>query len=346
MIKGDLRSVVCRTNVQFARMVEAAILPFPDGRLYLAYSEGERADHIDGGMPEGNIRIMGRWSPDEGESWSAPFVVKDFDGTPNAMEPSFLHLTTGQVLQTFMERATYTQSGDSFAGMRILKSYSDNDCATWSEPEEITDYGSMFFTTNDRLLSLSTGRVILPAVIGPNLTSVRAWLSDDQGISWRAGTGAVHAPQGISYGYPIAAELSDGRVALFLVNSTGRMHIAQSNDGGETWSEVDETGIEPCPAPFMVRRLPASTDLLLVWNHHTQRTNLSIAISHDDAQSWTTFRVIEAQDRWPLERTWCYPSLAFMNNYAHLTYYERSADPTTKARFDLIYRRLPLDSIR
>ena len=83
-----IKTVVCPATPETPRMVEAALLPFDDGRLYLVYSAGARADHIDGGMPEGELRLMGKWSRDAGASWSEPFVVREYEGIPNAMEPT------------------------------------------------------------------------------------------------------------------------------------------------------------------------------------------------------------------------------------------------------------------
>ena len=65
-------------------------------------------------------------------------------------------------------------------------------------------------------------------------------------------------------------------------------------------------------------------------------------MSSDDAGSWKNHRLLEAQRDWPLSRTWCYPSVAFMNDHAHVTYYEKRAHPTAGAHFELIYRRLPI----
>ena len=112
MPKGELRTTIVPASVETPRNVEAAILPFQDGRLYLVYSAGERADHVDGGMPSGEIRLKGRWSYDEGDSWSEPFLVREMPGVPNVMEPSFLHLQDHRVLQVYMQRDTYVPNGN------------------------------------------------------------------------------------------------------------------------------------------------------------------------------------------------------------------------------------------
>ena len=293
-------------------------------------------------MPQGAIRIMGKWSRDEGESWSEPFVVRECAGVPNAMEASFLRLRSGRVLMEYMQRDTYVAGGDSQAGMYPMITHSDDECVTWSEPSPITGDENIYFSTNDRLLPLRTGRIVLPVLTGPDLTSVRVWFSDDEGATWGKGAAAIEASEGVRYGYPIAAELVDGRVAMFLVNSTGRIHVAHSEDGGDTWSPVVESGPEPCPATFMVRRLPESQDLLLIWNNHTQRVNLTAAVSRDSGETWADYRLLVPQERWPARRTLCFPSVAFLNGCAHMTWYASRPHPDTGAMFDLIYRRVPV----
>lgn len=86
--------------------VESGIFPLDDGCLYLAYTVGERSDYVEGEMPEGAIKIMGKWSGDQGESWSEPFLVREYSGVLNAMEPSFVRFPSGRVLQTYMRRDT------------------------------------------------------------------------------------------------------------------------------------------------------------------------------------------------------------------------------------------------
>ncbi len=337
MNSNEISTVVCPASLETCRMVEAAILPFDDGRLYLAYSAGERASFADG-----EIRIMGRWSHDEGESWSKPFLIRECAGKPNVMEPSFLRLLSGRILQAYMRRDGYLPDGEFFGDLYPMITCSDDECKTWSEPRRITGGENIYFSTNDRLVSLGMGRIILPVLTAPAMTSVRAWLTDDEGMTWRAGAGSIQAADGVTYGYPMAAELADGTVAMFLVNSTSSIHVAHSSDGGDTWTLVSESGPVPCPAPVMVRRIPDSPDLLLIWDNHTQRTNLTAAVSRDNGQTWTNYRLLEEQEGWPVLRPHAYPSLAFMNGYAHMTWYECHSHPETGSMFDLIYRRLPI----
>jgi hypothetical protein len=145
-------------------------------------------------------------------------------------------------------------------------------------------------------------------------------------------------------GYPSLVELHDGRIAMFITPFDGGIQICHSSDRGETWTAAEATGPEPVSGTFGVSRLPDSSDLLLVWNNHPQRTNLTSAISRDGGVTWSNFRLLERQDGWPAQKRWAFPSIAFANGCAHLTYYERSGDLKNQpdASFDLVYRRVDL----
>ena len=342
MEANEIRTVVCPGSLETPRNVESVILPFDDGRLYLVYTAGERADHIEGGMPEGEIRLRGKWSNDQGESWSEPFLVRECLGAPNAMEASLVRLSGGRVLMSYMQRDTYVNGGDSFGKMYPMFTFSNDQCQSWSDPARMTGSESQYFTTNDRFITLGTGRILLPVVMAPDMTSIHVWISDDDGMAWRKSEGSLQAPDGVRYSYPIVVDLADGNVALLLQNSTGQLHLAHSSDGGDTWSLRSQDGPAPCPATCNASRLPDSSDLLLIWNNHPQRTNLTSAISRDNGLTWTNYRLLEAQQSWPVLHRFAFPSISFLNGKAHMTWYERRPHPETGAVFDLIYRRLPI----
>ena len=162
MDSEDISTIVCPASLERCRMVEAAIHPFEDGRLYLAYSSGESAS-----FTRGDIRIMGKWSHDSGESWSEPFLIRACEGKANAMEPSFLQLTSGRVLQEYQQRDGHFTGDERFGNLHPMITWSDDECLTWSEPKSISGDGMPYFSTNDRLVQLSTGRIILPVLISP-----------------------------------------------------------------------------------------------------------------------------------------------------------------------------------
>jgi hypothetical protein len=67
-----------------------------------------------------------------------------------------------------------------------------------------------------------------------------------------------------------------------------------SIDGGDTWSPIENTGLQSPVSPASIKRIPSTGNLLLVWNDHTHiapaqrnnRTPLTVAISTDDGKTW------------------------------------------------------------
>ena len=360
---NEIDRAVCPASSSHSRQTEASILPFDDGRLFLAYTDFCGPVWLD----RGTAQIMGKWSHDEGETWSEPFLVQENIGNINVMGASLLRLSSGRVLLSFMrkdfeplgeegkEMATVhkpdTPTEDARYPEGLLHQMvkcSDDECQTWSAPTQVTQGDTYWCSANDRLLRLSTGRILMP--IGEHETNFHVWFSDDDGATWTKSRGVPELPNGANYhksghkmyGEPAVVELSDGTIAMFIRNSSGRIHIAHSGDRGETWSLFDTDGPNTCNAPCIVKRVPDSGDLLLIWNNNAVRTNLTAAISRDSGRMWRDYRLLEEQEDWPISRSYAYPSLAFLNGNAHITYWETHVHPRAERLFHLVYRRLPL----
>src|SRR5262249_50426168 len=131
-----------------------------------------------------------------------------------------------------------------------------------------------------------------------------------------------------------------------------------SKDGGIRWTPPRRVAVAASYAPPMIVRIPATGDLLLVWNQALpeeilaglHRHRLSTAISADEGESWGHFRNLESLDdrtrlnvpppqvyrmadykyKSPIDRTRyphapgclriCYPTVAFHGNEAAFTY--------------------------
>jgi sialidase-1 len=332
---GEISMVVCPASPRHCRQTEASILPFDDGRLYLAYTDFYGGDWHD----RGPARIMARWSHDEGHTWSAPMLVQENIGRLNVMEASLLRLPSGRVLLCFMRKDSEGDAGEPPALLHCLLRYSDDGCRTWSDLRQITTEDAYWCSTNDRLLRLSGGRILLS--VGEEKAGCHVWYSDDDGGTWRKSSGLM-PPPGKRYAEPTVVELANGVVAMFIRTDTTCIHIGHSRDGGETWRMHNDWGPFSPYAPCMVRRVPDSPDLLLIWNNHGTRSNLTSAISRDHGETWDNYRLLEEQEGWPLPRSHTYPSLAFLRGNAHMTYWETHKHPQVERLFHLVYRRLPV----
>ncbi len=66
---------------------------------------------------------------------------------------------------------------------------------------------------------------------------------------------------------PEVIELIDGRVMMIVRTQLGYIANSYSSDGGDTWSEPGRLSVQAPEAPATLRRIPATGDLLLIWNN-------------------------------------------------------------------------------
>ena len=82
---------------------------------------------------------------------------------------------------------------------------------------------------------------------------------------------------------------------MTLRTQLGSIFLSYSDDGGETWSLAQTTGLKAPESGTCLRRISGTNNLLLVWNdgiydpghhHYGRRTPLSLAVSKDEGKSW------------------------------------------------------------
>ena len=126
--------------------------------------------------------------------------------------------------------------------------------------------------------------------------------SGDEGRTWQRGGPLMgwFDEHGIANGYggisacdePSVAETADGRLLFFARSTVGRIVASSSSDGGERWTAVRPTELAASYSPPRLRRIPATGDLICVWNQVSReeirrghrRGRLSAAISRDSGR--------------------------------------------------------------
>jgi hypothetical protein len=111
----------------------------------------------------------------------------------------------------------------------------------------------------------------------------------------------------------------------FLRNTNKRLYRSYSDDGGIHWTTPGPTDLPAPESPSLVKRIPATGDLLLLWNNVASSSNwpripLTAAISRDEGESWTNFRDIDNRQNHDA----AYPSVTFVDDEALVAYYSRS----------------------
>tara|TARA_B100000029_G_scaffold330060_1_gene322341 strand:- start:2160 stop:2996 length:837 start_codon:yes stop_codon:yes gene_type:complete len=134
----------------------------------------------------------------------------------------------------------------------------------------------------------------------------RARTSADDGKTWRKSRGFIFGwDHGKRLGCfpcdePVVIELKDGRILMMCRTTIGQLYRVYSDDGGENWGPPEPSGLASAYAPCMIRRIPTTGDLVIIWNQASheeirngyERNRLSIAISPDDGKTWTRGRTV------------------------------------------------------
>lgn len=339
-VPTDIAVTVFEASADHPRYSEGSVIPLRDGRLMFAISQFLK--HSGDAAP---AQISARISPDGGRTWEPPFVIQENIGKQNVMCVTLLRLdsdqpTAGPIGMFFLLQNT---AADGSMVLRVSK----DEGKTFGDRIQVTKPEGYWFANNDRVLTLSTGRLVIPVAGTPDQEkkdhyTSRCYFSDDDGKTWKAGKEDVDvAMRGAME--PDVVELKDGRVLMMIRTQMGQIYVALSPDGGDTWSDAKPWGVRSPESPATVRRIPATGDLLLVWNdnyepgkeHSGKRRPLTAAISHDDGQTWKHHRNLEDRGN----QSYAYTSLTFDRDRVLLSYYV--GDDKT-GRISSKFRSLPL----
>ena len=279
-------------------------------------------------------QVWANYSSDGGRTWSDAVGCKyeNGDPIPGAGGVSVIRLSSGHLgLAHVIE-----SDGEGLAGARRFSFHvSKDEGKTWSAGVYINPPGHRDVLIMDCLIQLTTGRLVLPCSVimgptprreDPNTTSrfgqrfgvcwsfnvffCFCYTSDDGGRTWQRSFNEVHATidRGVGGGYsmdePMIAELDDGRLLLMANTSLGRLFKAYSEDQGRTWSEAEPTDLVQRRSPLNLKRIPDSSDLLVIWNQVSNweqmnglfRHRLSCAISQDNGETWKHHKNLESFD--------------------------------------------------
>ena len=310
-----------------------------DGRLLLvwceyyvrrpSYSFRTPYDPRGGASDDMPCRISAKISIDRGRSWSQSITLQENVWGWNVKHPNLIRLPSGEVLFSFT-------AWDSATQRNIFLRRSVDDCETWSDPVLVAEPG-WYCTNNDHILRLTSGRILLPAHgwagerdyrdgIREGLESF-IFYSDDDCHTWHRSDDTMTAP-GRGAHEPSIVELRDGRLLCLLRTTQACIYKSFSDDQGTHWTVPEPTPLPAPDSPPLVKRIPSTGDLLLIWNHVASRTGrprtpLTAAISRDEGETWGNFRNID--DRPDPDFHAAYAAVTFRGDEALVTYYTRNA---------------------
>jgi sialidase-1 len=296
----------------YFRHSEGAAVRLPNGDILLSWSRfyAEEGNARRDDNAPANI-VLAR-STDGGRTWTEPQPLDLPRGRINNMQVSFLQL--GNTTQLYYSKRDAGNAADKF----IIESTDGGK--TWSAPRQATPGNRRYTGPNDRMVQLSSGRILLPCHTDVQANNraehapIILW-SDDKGKTWTAGEPVMAEPQyyegraPLRLHEPALVERKDGSVWMLARTTTGNFYESVSTDGGKSWSTARPTSIEALTAPPQIKRL-SDGRLLKVWNPYNEaarshrskmtaetkvpvmpgyvkRTILAAATSRDEGKTWS-----------------------------------------------------------
>lgn len=294
------------------RNSEGDFVQLNDGRILFIFT------HFTGGAGDhAKAFLAGRYSDTAGKSWSSEdFSVVANEGDMNVMSVSLLRLQDGRIALFYLRKNSET---DCIPYVR----FSNDEAKSWSKPIKCIDDPGYYVMNNDRAVQLPGGRILLPVALhsAPDydwsaVGRIMCTYSDDAGASWSKSAEAPN-PRGTVLQEPGIVELTGGDLMMFLRTNAGVQFLSFSKDRGEHWSAVQPSQIRSPLSPASIERIPATGDLLLVWNNNGEqgkdggkRTPFNMAISKDDGASWQHIKTLESDPfGW-----YCYTAIEFVGD--------------------------------
>jgi len=167
------------------------------------------------------------------------------------------------------------------------------------------------------MIQTRSGQIVVPVqrmLLDPGRHGQCTYVSSDNGKTWKQSNVIDIGGRGFEDGAfeGTVAQLSDGRLLMFMRTTRDYFWKAYSDDNGLSWRMIGPSKIDASNAPGYLIRL-ASGRLALMWNrlalegkepirgsggrdqlsHHQrvdvswQRLELSLAFSEDDGKTWT-----------------------------------------------------------
>jgi len=335
LLKPVHDAVICPWSPQHPRHDHQLIFPISDDRLWLLWSE-YYDETPDPGSVKGSggigdelpCQISLMQSDDIGRTWGQRRVLQPNLWKHNVKHSNLVRLSEREILFSYV-------GWDSNAQRNVFLRRSLDNGATWSEQVQISEPG-WYCNNSDRAIRLSSGRVLIPAH-GPYAENYIGgkpyrrgdlhsfvFYSDDGFNTWHRSKNSMTAT-GRGCHEPTMVELKDGRLFCLLRNSNRSQYFSVSEDGGDHWAAPAPTELVSPESPALIKRIPATGDLMVLWNNVASKSNwpripLTVAISRDEGKNWIHVADIDRREN----RDAAYPSLTFVGGEALIAYYSRS----------------------
>jgi sialidase-1 len=303
MANGDEVDVFVSGQEGYHTFRIPAVIRTQKGTL-IAFCEGRKAGRGD----SGNIDLVYKRSFDRGQTWSELKVLWD-DGENTCGNPCpVIDESSGDIVLPLTwnhgedrEDTIKKRSGNDTRRVYLSRSSDDGD--SWETPKEITLQAKRpewtWYATGPGVgiqlkRGAHRGRLVIPCdhnllSEGESVRRSHCLYSDDGGHSWKISESLESETNECA-----VAELSGGSLLLNMRSYHGKnlRAVAQSSDGGETWSGVtlDPELVEPvCQASLI-----SLGDGRLAFSHpaSTKRERMTVRFSTDEGKSWPIAKLV------------------------------------------------------
>lgn len=300
------------------RNSEGSFITLEDGTILFAYSRYGAQGDDDGAVSD----IYASVSTDGGETFGEPYplITHEAMNATTLMSVTFMKMANGDIGMFFLAKREIVNCLSCFIR-------SADGGKTWSEPILCSENKGYFVVNNDRVIRTSSGRILVPAakhgtICLPGSTVVDdifpgelyIFASDDDGKSFYTLTKNLTVPvsRGCTTGVqePGLLELGD-KIWCYIRTDSGRQYETFSEDDGKTWEEITPSAFTSAVSPMSTRKLSNGTVIVIwnpipVYNGRSEdvdgvwtgaRTPLALAVSHDNAFSFSEPALIETDEK-------------------------------------------------
>ena len=298
--------MIFKPSMRFPRCHSSTIIALPDGSLLAAwwnsYEEGSKDAVIRASrLPEGKDR------------WEPPWILADTPDTTDS-NPVFLVAPDGELWLFYRAGLPW---------IKMLKMRSTDMGKTWGKPTKLLHKPG--YTSRSSILTLSNGDIFIPVMRyeDSNYRLARASsafiYSSDGGSTWKT-TEAIKSEPGRS-NEPTVIQRSDGSLLAFMRPydpEPADRFLWQSEffDNGRTWSKPTRTKIKNPSSAVQLLTLRSGHVVLAFNDSQKARSPLCLALSLDDAHTWSYKRALEDSPG-----RFSYPTLTqSANGHIHVSY--------------------------
>lgn len=339
----------------FPRHSEGGFATLADGSILFIWSRFDAGSFDD----HAAASLAGSLSSDGGRTWSEPFPVLDRadEDAHNLMSVTLGRLPDGRLVLWYLRRR-------GFDDLRLMMRISTDEGKSWGEPRCCTPALGYHVVNNDRVVQLSSGRLLAPSahhrtLEGPDgEPQFSGWgvtyiaRSDDLGATWQE-SGPLALPYPTSRSglqEPGVVELADGTLWGWARTDQGTQWEFRSHDGGETWTMPQPSRFTSPRSPLSMKRL-SDDRLFAVWNPipsypgrpqpasgwNDDRTPLVFAVGDPTGAQWSDQVVLEDDP----DSGYCYTAIHELPDAILVAYCAGSAVHDRNCLVWLRVRRIP-----